>query len=119
MLDFPLAKFAVAERHLLPFELEDIKRLRRFGKKRHVNERRLARENGAPAFDADVEKDEGRPVMRAAAHDFAHLLRDDARHRMDGLKDRAQPLREIRDRDSVPGAKKNDHRFADDATESE
>src|SRR5881392_1028492 len=40
---------------------------------------------------------EERAVMSAAAHDFAHLLRDDAGHRVDGLKDRAQSLREIRD----------------------
>ena len=56
---FPLPKFAIAQRHLFSFKLEDVKRLRRFGQKRQVNERRLARENGASAFDADVEKDDG------------------------------------------------------------
>ena len=40
-----------------PFVLEDVKRLRRFGQESDVNERRSARENGATAFDPDVEKD--------------------------------------------------------------
>src|SRR5438045_2697434 len=44
-------------------------------------------------------------VMSAAAHDFAHLLRDDAGHRVDRLKHRTETLAEIRDGDAVPGAK--------------
>ena len=56
--------------------------------------------------------------MRAAAHDFAHLLRDDSSHRVDRLENRADPLREIRDRDPVSGAKQNDHGFADDAAKT-
>ena len=58
-------------------------------------------------------------VMGAAADHFAHLLRDDARHRVDGLKDCAETLREIGDSDPVSSTQKNDHRLTDHASETE
>src|SRR5204862_6678422 len=59
------------------------------------------------------------PVMRTAADDLTHFLRDDSGHRVHGLKDRSQSLGEIWNRDPVSGAQKNDHGFADDATQPE
>src|SRR5436190_12872851 len=58
-------------------------------------------------------------VMRAPAHHFAHFLRDDSRHGVDRLKDRAETLAKIRNCDPIPGAKEHDHGFADDTAEPE
>src|SRR5436190_1879170 len=44
---------------------------------------------------------EERAIMGAAADHFAHLLRDDARHRVNGLKDCAETLGEIGNSDPV------------------
>src|SRR5476651_377774 len=59
---------------------------------------------------------EERAVMRAPAHHLAHFLRDDSSHRVDGLKNGAQSLCEIRNRDPVSRAKQDYHCFADDTT---
>jgi len=66
--------------------------------------------------ECDCEKDkthhdEG-AVMRAPADHLAHFLRDDSGHCVDGLKNGAQSLGEIRNRDPIPGAKENHRRLA-------
>src|SRR5712664_944972 len=58
-------------------------------------------------------------VVNAAAHYFAHFLRDDAGHGVHRLKERAETLGEIGDRDPVSGAQQNHHGLANDATEPE
>ena len=60
-----------------------------------------------------------RAIMHAAAHDFAHLLRDDSRHGVDRLEKCAEALGEIRNGDAIAGAEQNHHRLADDTPESE
>src|SRR5664279_1581973 len=60
---------------------------------------------------------EKRAVMRTPAHHLPHFLRDDSGHRVDRLKDRAQALGEIWNRDPVSGAEQDDHGFADDASQ--
>ena len=57
-------------------------------------------------------------VMNAAAHNLPHFLGDDAGHGVHRLKERAEALGEIRNRDPIPGAEQNHHRLADDAAES-
>ena len=59
MRNFPIAKLAIAQRQFFPFVIENIKRLRRLGQERDINEGRARRKNGATAFDSDVEKDVG------------------------------------------------------------
>ncbi len=66
--------------------------------------------------DADHEE---RAVMDAAADHLAHLLRDDAGHRVHRLEDHAEPLGEIGNRDAIARAEQHDHRLADDAPEAE
>ena len=39
MRGLPMAKFAIAERHFLSLEFEDVKRLRRLGQEWHIDER--------------------------------------------------------------------------------
>src|SRR4051794_17358587 len=59
------------------------------------------------------------PVMSAPTHHLAHLLRDNSGHGVDGLKNSAEALGEIRNRNPVSGAEQDHHRFADDPAESE
>src|SRR5436190_782331 len=58
-------------------------------------------------------------VMNASANDLSHILRDNAGHGMNGLKECAETFGEIGDCDPVPGAEQHDHGFADDTTEAE
>ena len=60
MRAFPFPKLPVAQRHLLPVVIENVKRLGRLSQKRKIDEGRSGNENGATPFDADVEKDVSR-----------------------------------------------------------
>src|SRR5437868_6948185 len=71
--------------------------------------------------ERDCKKDqahhEKRAVMGAAAHYFAHLLRNNSRHRVDRLERGAKTLREIGNRNPVPRAEQHNHRFPDHASQ--
>ena len=66
--------------------------------------------------EADHEKS---AVMGAASDHFAHLLRDNARHRVDRLENRTEALTEVRNRNPISSAEQDDHRLANHATEAE
>jgi hypothetical protein len=56
----PIAKFAIAQLHFFAAVIKDIKRLRRLGEKRQINEGGVACENSATTFKADIEKNVSR-----------------------------------------------------------
>ena len=68
--------------------------------------------------EEDADDEEG-AVVDAAGDDFAHFLRDDAGHGVSRLEEHAETFGDVGDRDLVASDEEDDHRFANDAAESE
>src|SRR5262249_21360955 len=127
MRRLPFTEFPIAQLHLLPLIIKDVERLRRFGQKFYVHERRRLLKHGLAAFNADIEKNVSRAEQYEIGADSKHRedksLRDvsslrsfgrDRNRAHDQLADahpvtRDQALREIVDSEREHKENETDH----------